>query len=103
MSSRRRSGSAVSILKPSQLTTQRDKMLHSLELVARLTKTVIGENDIVEYPVWDDLDNSETSSGSSDMDFSSDSDDEHTSNYSGTDTETADEGDYSGYDDLLDV
>lgn len=74
-------------------------MLHSLELVTRLSKTLIGENDPVE-----DLDYSEnTLTDSSDSDSSTDSDDgDNTSNYSGTDTETADEGDNSG-DDLLDI
>ena len=36
------------------MSEQRDRMLHSLELVTRLSKTLIGENDPVE-----DLDYSE--------------------------------------------
>jgi len=82
-------------------------MLQSLELVTRLSKTVIGDNDVVETTHSEDMDVSETTlSDYSDMDISSESDGfDNASNFSGTDTETADEGDdLTGFDDdLLDV
>lgn len=107
LTSQSRSGGVAINMKPAELSVQRTRMLQSLELVTRLSKTVIGENDIVESTQSEDMDVSETTlSDYSDMDISSESDGfDNASNFSGTDTETADEGDdITGFDDdLLDV
>ncbi|ODM99917.1 PHD finger protein 20-like protein 1 [Orchesella cincta] len=102
LSSQSRNGCPVSSVKASQLSNQRDKLLQSLELVMRLSKTIIGENDATDTSRADFDDEDFTTSDSSDLDSSSNDDDDNASNFSGTDTETADEGDGSG-DDLLDV
>ncbi|CAL8094861.1 unnamed protein product [Orchesella dallaii] len=101
LSSQSRNGCPVSSVKASQLSNQRDKLLQSLELVMRLSKTIIGETDVTDTSRVDFDDEDTTTSDSSDLDSSS-TDDDNASNFSGTVTETADEGDDSG-DDLLDV
>jgi len=45
LGSQSRNGAPVSSVKVSQLSNQRDMLLQSLELVMRLSKTIIGESD----------------------------------------------------------
>lgn len=92
-------------MKPAELSVQKTRMIRSLDLANRLTRTVIGDNDVTDRGQSEEINASETTiSDCSDVEVTSDSDGlDNTSNYTGTDTETADEGDNSGDDDLLDV